>query len=113
MIFFFHFVNDLTKTVNKLHQRRIFAPEGRRTHQRGRSLLQKRAPPLGHMCCRGERSLLRLCGDDRLVQCLRVELVIVCARGGFGLVHLLVDEVREVVLADGLGCGGLVERQSM
>ena len=29
MIFLFHFVNDLTKLVNKLHQKRIFAPEER------------------------------------------------------------------------------------
>ena len=53
-----------------------------------------------------------LTGLDGLVQGLRVELVIVGARGELRACDLLAEEGAEVVLTHGLGRGGLVERQT-
>ena len=133
LIYFFHFVNYLTRMKDIMRHGAVCASKRNRMlrkfgHGRFLCVEDHRVPPLvekrGHSLrkenvpfswsfCAGRSLTFHLSGSlDRFVQHLRVELVEFRAGGDDGALHAAGEEVRKVGLAHRIRGGGLVERQT-
>lgn len=134
LIYFFHFVNYLTRMKDIMRHGAVCASKRNRMLRKfghGRFLcvqkiiacrhwskkgdipFGKRMSPFSWSFCAGRSLTFHLSGSlDRFVQHLRVELVEFRAGGDDGALHAAGEEVCKVGLAHRIRGGSLVERQT-